>query len=85
MIVARARCHSHFLSRAAGRGFCIGTEELLELERFVGELRPCFELKPKDGQPQKTRYCLSLMIAGARPPVTIVYDTRLSALVTIYP
>tara|TARA_E500000318_G_scaffold46673_4_gene43994 strand:+ start:11592 stop:11849 length:258 start_codon:yes stop_codon:yes gene_type:complete len=85
MTIARARCHSHFLSRAADRDFCIGTEELLELEQFVGELRPCFELKPKDGQPQKTRYRLSLKIAGARTAVNIVYDTRLNALVTIYP
>lgn len=83
-IVARARCHARFLTRAAERGLCIGTEELLDLERFVEGLRPCFELKPKDGDRAQTRYRLRLKIGGARPPVTIIYDTALSSLVTVY-
>ena len=81
--LARAGAHGHFLRRAALRGFDIGLSELVELEKLVSDLRPCFEVESSAEGQLKHRYHLSFKRHGKRR-ATLVYDARISALVTIF-
>ena len=73
----RANCRCHVLRVAGARGCSIGLCELPRLERRLEIMRPAFE---RPGQDQ-------YMIRVRRPRgcISVIYDTRLRCLVTVWP